>query len=108
MGNLYFLIVGIDLFPKSGNIIYGSGIKGFGEPSWMLKTQLFGTFFVISMSSIMVMVFHMGIMEIFGLVVVDETVRFLLNNWKLCKIRKEHQVYLDAPVRDQGFEPWTP
>ena len=38
---LYLLIVGLDLFPKSGNIIFGSGIKGYGEPSWMLKTQLF-------------------------------------------------------------------
>ena len=90
---LYLFIVGIDLFPKSGNIIYGSGIKGYGEPSWMLKTQIFGTFFVVTVSSIMVMVFHMGIMEIFGLVVVDETLRFLLNNWKLRRIRKTEVVH---------------
>ena len=86
---LYLLIVGLDLFPKSGNIIFGSGIKGYGEPGWMLKTQLFGTVFVIVFSSIMVMVFHMGIIEIFCLVVADETVRFALNNRKLQKIRKK-------------------
>ena len=84
---LYLLIVGVDLFPKSGNIIFGSGIKGYGEPSWMLKTQLFGTFFVVAMSSILVMVFHRGILEIFGMVVVDEILRFILNSWKLRKIR---------------------
>ena len=86
---LYLLVVGIDLFPKSGNIIFGSGIKGYGEPSWMLKTQLFGTAFVIISSTIMVMVFHMGIIEIFILVAVDETLRFVLNDAKLRRIRKK-------------------
>ena len=86
---LYLLIVGIDLFPKSGNIIFGSGIKGYGDPGWMLKTQLFGTAFIIILSSLMIMVFHMGIIEIFCLVVIDETIRFFLNYWKLRRIRKQ-------------------
>lgn len=83
---LYLIIVGIDLFPKSGNMITGSGIKGYGEPSWMLKTQLFGTFFVVMASTLMVLVFHMGIIEIFVMVVVDETLRLILNYWKFCRI----------------------
>ena len=86
---LYLLIVGLDLFPKSGNIIVGSGIKGYGEPTWMFKTQLFGTFFVIAMSSVLVMVFHKGIMELFILVVVDESLRLILNFWKLRRIRQK-------------------
>jgi Na+-driven multidrug efflux pump len=86
---VYLLIVGIDLFPKSGNIIFGSGIKGHGEPSWMLKTQLFGTAFVIAMSSIMVMGLHLGILEIFCLVVADESIRFVLNGWKLRRISRK-------------------
>ena len=93
---LYLLIVGIDLFPKSGNIIFGSGIRGYGNPGWMLKTQLFGTVFVISMSTIMVMVFHMGIMEIFCLVVIDETLRCLLNNWKLRKIKRTKEIVFEG------------
>ncbi len=85
---IYLLIVGIDLFPKAGNILFGSGIKGYGEPSWMLKTQAFGTVFIIGMSSLMVLVFHMGIMEIFMLVVADEMIRFILNAWKLRRVTK--------------------
>lgn len=85
---IYLLIVGFDLFPKSGNIIIGSGIKGYGEPGWMLKTQLFGTVFVIIMSSVMVLGLHLGIMEIFVLVVVDETLRVILNYWKLRHISR--------------------
>ena len=86
---LYLLIVGIDLFPKSGNIIIGSGIKGYGEPGWMLLTQLFGTVFVVAASSVMVLVFHWGIVEIFVMVVVDETLRMIINYWKLCRIRRK-------------------
>ena len=89
MAPLYLLIVGIDLFPKSGNIIIGSGIKGYGEPSWMLKTQLFGTVFVIAASSLMILVFHMGIIEIFVMVVIDETLRLILNSWKLHRIGRK-------------------
>ena len=85
---IYLLIVGVDLFPKAGNIIFGSGIKGYGEPSWMLKTQTFGTLFIAGMSSLMVLVFHMGIMEIFMLVVADEVIRFIFNSIKLRRTTK--------------------
>lgn len=88
---LYLFVVGIDLFPKSGNIIYGSGIKGYGEPSWMLKTQLFGTVFVIAASTFAVMGLHMGIVGIFVIVVIDETLRFILNSRKLRRIRRENE-----------------
>ena len=90
---LYLLIAGIDLFPKTGNIIFGSGIKGYGEPSWMLKTQLLGTVFVIGASTVMVTQLHMGIMEIFILVAVDESLRFALNYWKLRHIRRKNVIH---------------
>ena len=93
---LYLFIAGIDLFPKSGNIIFGSGIKGYGEPSWMLKTQLLGTVFVIGASTIMVTQLHMGIMEIFILVAVDESLRFVLNYWKLRHIRRKNGVLVNT------------
>ena len=86
---LYLLIVGIDLFPKAGNMTFGAGIKGYGEPAWMLKTQLFGTAFVVICSTVLVMVLHMGIISIFCLVVADETVRFIINSRKLYLIKKE-------------------
>ena len=89
---LFLFIVGIDLFPKSGNIIFGSGIKGYGEPSWMFKTQLLGTAFIISVSSVLVLVLHMGILGLFILVVCDESLRFALNYAKLRSVRKRAEV----------------
>lgn len=85
---IYLIIVGLDLFPKSGNIIVGSGIKGYGDPSWMLKTQLLGTAIVIGLSTLLVLGFHKGIMELFCVVVADETIRFILNYIHLRKIKK--------------------
>lgn len=84
----YLLIVGIDLFPKAGNIIFGSGIKGYGDPSWMLKTQLVGTAFVIAGSTILVIVMGKGMTELFCLVVADEVLRFIFNYGKLSRVRK--------------------
>ena len=45
---IYLAIVSINLYPKSGNIIIGSGIRGYGNTKWMLGTQLFGTVFIAS------------------------------------------------------------
>ena len=89
---LYLIIVGIDLFPKAGNIIFGSGIRGYGQPTWMLLTQLFGTIFIVASSSIAVLIMHRGIVEIFCLVVADETIRFILNGWKLRQIKRKAEV----------------
>lgn len=86
---IYMLIVGIDIFPKAANIIIGSGIKGFGDTIWMLKTQIFGTIFIITFSALIVLVFHGGMVEIFCLIVADETIRSFLNLWKLRKETKK-------------------
>ena len=86
---LYLVIVGIDLFPKSTNIMVGSAIKGYGDTKWMLFTQLIGTAFVIGMSSILVLLLNQGIAMLFGLVVADETLRCVINTWKLKKISKK-------------------
>lgn len=89
---IYLLIVGIDLFPKSANIIIGSGIKGHGDTKWMLGTQIFGTIFVISMSAIMVLVLGLGMAQLFCVVVADEVLRSIVNYWKLRKISSKTAV----------------
>lgn len=83
---IYLAIVGFDLFPKSGNIIIGSAIKGYGDTKWMLYTQIFGTVFVISVATIAVKVFNMGMTELFCVVVADEMLRSAINYYRLRKI----------------------
>lgn len=85
---LYLIIICIDLFPKAGNIIVNSGIRGYGNTKWTLGTQIFGTVFIISMSALMIIVFKCGIAEICVLVVADETIRCIMNSLKLRKITK--------------------
>lgn len=88
----YLLIVAIDLFPKSANIIIGSGIKGHGDTKWMLGTQIFGTCFVIGGSAFLVLVLHQGIAALFCLVVCDEAIRSTINFWKLRQITKHQEM----------------
>lgn len=82
---VYLMIVGVDLFPKSANIIIGSGIRGYGNTKWMLKTQICGTIFVIAGSALLVLGLHQGITALFWLVVADETLRCTLNFFRLRK-----------------------
>ncbi len=85
---VYLTIVGIDLFPKSLNIIIGSGIRGYGDTKWMLYTQLFGTVFVVSVASLFVFVFKLGIAGVFAAVVLDETTRCSINAIRYKRIGK--------------------
>ncbi|MDO4476015.1 MAG: MATE family efflux transporter [Lachnospiraceae bacterium] len=82
----YLMIVGVDLFPKAGNIVIGAGIRGFGDTLWMLKTQLVGTVFVIAGSAVLVLGMGCGMTALFWLIVADEGFRSLLNYWRLRRV----------------------
>lgn len=83
---VYLAIVGVDLFPKSLNIIIGSGVKGYGDTKWMLGTQIFGTIYIVGMSTFLVLVLHVGMTALFWLVVSDETIRCTINYYRLRSI----------------------
>ena len=86
---IYLVMVCINLFGKSGNIIVGSGIKGNGDTKWMLCTQIFGTVLVISSACIFVYALRLGIIGVFMAVIVDEGVRALINLCKFLRIVKK-------------------
>ena len=85
---IYLILVCINLFGKSGNIIVGSGIKGNGDTKWMLCTQLFGTVLVVLCACVFVYVMKLGIIGVFMAVIVDEGVRALINLGKFLRIVK--------------------
>lgn len=84
----YLVMVCINLFGKSGNIIVGSGIKGDGNTKWMLCTQIFGTVLVVGCASLFVYGMKLGIIGVFMAVIVDEGVRALINLGKFLRIVK--------------------
>lgn len=84
----FLLIVGINMFPKMGNMIVGSGIRGFGDTRWMLFTQCIGTVFIIIVASVLVIGLKLGMVCLFWLVVADETLRCVINSVKLRSIDK--------------------
>lgn len=83
---IYLLMIGINLFSKSGNIIIGNAIRGSGNTKWMLYTQLFGTVWIVCVASILVFVCKLGILGVFLAVLIDEGVRAFINLWKYLRI----------------------
>ncbi|MGN1134866.1 MAG: MATE family efflux transporter [Oscillospiraceae bacterium] len=86
---IYLMLVGLNLYGKSGNIIIGSGIRGSGNTRWMFFTQIFGTFFVIGCACLFVYALGFGMTGVFLAVIADEAVRAVINLLKLRTILRE-------------------
>ncbi len=87
MSVIYIILVAANLFGKSGNIIIGNGIRGYGDTKWMLFTQIMGTVGVVGLSCLCVFVFKMGMLGVFVAVLCDEAIRALINFIRFLKIR---------------------
>lgn len=84
---LYIIFVGFNLFGKSGNIIAGNGIRGYGDTKWMLFTQILGTTEVIGLASLFVFVFGFGMRGVFFAVMIDEIIRAVINIIRFRKVK---------------------
>lgn len=86
---LYLILMCLNLYGKSANIIVGNGIRGSGDTKWMLYTQIFGTIFIISMAALFVYVLKLGIKGVFLAIIVDELVRAGINLGRLLSITRK-------------------
>lgn len=87
MSVIYIILVASNLFGKSGNIILGSGIRGYGDTKWMLFTQTMGTFGVVGLSCLCVFVFKLGMLGVFIAVLCDEAIRAVINFIRFLRIK---------------------
>ena len=87
MSVIYIILVGVNLFGKSGNIIVGNGIRGYGDTKWMMFTQIFGTVTVTGLAALFVFVFKLGITGVFIAVLCDEAIRAVINYIRFLKIK---------------------
>ena len=87
MSVIYIILVASNLFGKSGNIIIGSGIRGYGDTKWMLFTQTMGTFGVVGLSCLCVFVFKLGMLGVFIAVLCDEAIRAVINFIRFLRIK---------------------
>ncbi len=90
--SVHLLLIGFNLFSRSGNIVIGNAIRGSGNTKWMLYTQIFGTIWIVSVASFFVYVCKLGILGVFLAVMADEGARALINLWKYCRIVKKWNV----------------
>lgn len=84
---LYLILVSCNLFAKSANVVVGSGIKGYGDTRWMFISQIIGTVGIITIASIMLFVFNMGMTGIIIAVLLDEFTRALINTTRFMLIK---------------------
>lgn len=86
---LFLVFMGLNLFSKSGNIIIGSAIRGYGAPQWMFFTQIFGTCFVVGLGCLFVLGLNLGMTGVFLAVLSDEFVRCMINLAKLRRLSSQ-------------------
>lgn len=84
---IFIILVAANLFGKSGNIIFGSGIRGYGDTKWMLFTQIMGTFTVVGLAALCVFVFKLGMLGVFVAVLIDEASRAFINFARFLRIK---------------------
>ena len=86
---IYLVVISLNLFGKSANIVIGNTIRGSGNTIWMLYTQIFGTLWVVSVAWVLVFVCNTGILGVFLAVLLDELTRSLINLAKLRRIIRD-------------------
>jgi Na+-driven multidrug efflux pump len=84
---IFIILVAANLFGKSSNIIFGNGIRGYGDTKWMLITQTLGTFSVVGLAALCVFVFKLGILGVFIAVLFDEASRAFINFARFSRIK---------------------
>ena len=78
-GDKYLKLIGLTMLPQSLNVVCGHAIKGNGNTKWMLLSQILGSIFVISLSFILIRGFHMDMVAIYLVIILDETIRGITN-----------------------------
>lgn len=87
MSVIFVILVQFNLFGKSGNIVIGSGIRGYGDTRWMLITQTIGTVMVVAVAALFVFVFKWGLLGVFLAVILDEALRAIANSIRFLRIK---------------------
>jgi Na+-driven multidrug efflux pump len=87
MSVIYIILVAANLFGKSGNIIIGNGIRGYGDTKWMFFTQALGTIGVVGLACLCVFVFKLGMLGVFIAVLCDEALRAIINFIRFLRIK---------------------
>ena len=96
MSVIFIILVAANLFGKSGNIIVGNGIRGYGDTKWMLFTQILGTVGVVSLAALFVFVFKMEMLGVFVAVMCDEGLRAVINFIRFLRIKNMIDLFWDC------------
>jgi putative MATE family efflux protein len=85
MAVFYLMLRAVIMFPKSLNVVVGSGIRAMGDVKWMLCTQIFGSVFVVAFSYVLINYFEVGVIGIYLTLFFDEFLRATINTIRFYK-----------------------
>ncbi len=85
MSVFYLFMRGITMFPKSLNVVVGSGNRANGDVKWMLYTQILGSVFVVAAAYCFIYGFQLGAIAIYLTLFLDELLRATLNTIRFYK-----------------------
>lgn len=81
----FLMFLSAVIFGRLFNILSGQSINGYGDTKWMLYTQLFGTFYILSAAYLLAFVAGLGLWGIFMALLSDEVVRAIVNTARFLK-----------------------
>ena len=84
----FLIVVSLTMFPQAINNVIGCGIRGMGDTQWMLYGQIFGTVLLITLSYLLIFTAGLGLLGIFITLLIDETVRGIINLLRFWKGRE--------------------
>ena len=84
----YLILIAFVFFPKAINNVIGLAIRGLGDTRWMLYSQIFGTVFLVAVAYVLIFVADLQLMGVFLALLLDESVRGILNLLRFWKGRE--------------------
>lgn len=78
-GAPYLIGIGFITIPQSLNVACGAAIRSQGNTRWMLLTQVAGSTIIVSLSFLLIEVFHIDMAGIYITIFIDESVRGIMN-----------------------------
>lgn len=88
------------MFPQCINIIIGHGIRGMGDTKWMFYSQILGTILTVSLSYLLIFKLNLGLWSVFITLLVDETIRALIN---FIRFWKGRELFLNMATSKNSF-----
>lgn len=87
-------LAGLFIQVQALNVLTGHAIRATGDTKWMLYSQIFGTVFVVGISSFMILGLKLGLTGMYLTMIIDEASRGVVNFFRFYQGRNPFRPWL--------------